>query len=301
MTNINLKHIFCHLASDENFLSTVIETNTKDIEKKKNKKKGFNLMADMVHEYVTLSPYEEQKYTMFPPKVKFYLTPSHVRFGVKNTIEKNLSIVNTSFLNSLNMLIRPEIYKANIEEHIKNLSLFEEYICHTIQSNYHIDKIKNTKKMQAINRELVKNLREGKISHELIQSIVNIYEINLIVFDLTKMETLLYWTKSVKYPYFNPFKNIYCMSYVQGNYEPIMTPNNSITEEQKRKMYVKILTNLSEIKSIPEISIALHTFMYINTWDIDGESYVKIIETFFNKPYADLADTIKILGKTFSP
>lgn len=296
MTNINLKHIFCHLADDENFLSTIIETKTKDIEKKKNRK-GFNLMANMVSEYITLSPYEEQKYTMFPPKVKFYLTPNYVRYGVKNTIEKNFNIVNISFLNSFNMLIRPDIYKSNIEEHIKNLGLLEEYLCHTIQSNYQIDKIKNTKKMQTINKELVKSLREGRISHELIQSIINIYEINLLVFDLTKMEILLYWTKGVKYPYFNPFKNIYCMSYVQGNYEPIMTSNNSITEEQKRKIYSKILSNLTEIKSFPEIKISLHTLIYISTWDIDGDTYIKIADTFFGKRTFNLNETIKTFEK----
>jgi hypothetical protein len=295
MTNISLKNIFCHLTSDDNFLSTIIETTTKDIEKKKNKQKGFNLMANMVPEYITLSPYEEQHYNMFPSKVKFYLTPNHVRFGVKNTIEKNLNIVNVSFLNSFNILLRHDVYKSNIEEHIKNLILLEEYICHTIQRNYQIDKMKNTKKVQAVNKELVKNLREGKITHELIQCIVNIYEINLLVFDLTKMEIFFYWTKGMKYPYFNPFKDIYCMSYVQGNYEPIITPNNSVTEEQKRKIYTKILTNLSEIKSMSEIKIALHTLLYINTWNIDENSYLKIAEMFFGKSNANLVDAFKTL------
>jgi len=288
MININLHNIFCHLTGDENFLSTVIQTNTEDIEKKKNKQKKFNLMANMVPEYNTLSPYEEQHYMMFPQKMKSILTPNHVRYGVKNTMEKNLSVINISFLNSLNILIRPEINKSNIDEHIKNLSLLENYLCHTIQRNYQIDKVKNTKKMQAVNKEMVKNLLEGKISHELIQCIVNIFEINLIVFDLTKMDTLFYWTKGSKYPYLNPFKNIYCMSYVQGNYEPIMTQNNYITEEEKRKIYIQILTNLSDIKSIPEINLALHTLLYIGTWNIDQESFMKITEKFFNKPIVNI-------------
>lgn len=87
------------------------------------------------------------------------------------------------------------------------------------------------------------------------------------------------------------------MSYVQGNYEPVMTPNNCITEEQKRKIYTKILTNLSEIKSIPEIKMALHTSLYISTWDISQDSYVKIIETFFNKPSVNFTDELKVLDK----
>ena len=300
MTTINLHNIFCHLTGDENFLSTIIETDTKEIEQKKNKKKGFSLMENMVPEYIPLSPYEKQHYAMFPHKIKSFLTPDYVRMGVKNTMEKNLSVINISFLNSLNMLIRPDIYKSNIDEHIKNLGLLETYICHKIQRNFQIDKVKNTKKVQANNKELTKNLADGKISHELIQYIVNIFEINLLVFDLTKMDIFLYWTKGYKYPFFNTFKNIYCMSYVQGNYEPIMAQNNIIMEEQKRKIYTQILTNLSEIKCMPEINLALHTLLYISTWDIDCESYNNILDLFFNKPISNTIeafDTLLIMEK----
>ncbi|XWV24987.1 hypothetical protein QJ856_gp0792 [Tupanvirus deep ocean] len=283
-STINLHSIFCHLAGDENFLSTIIETDAKDIEQKKNKQKGFNLMASMVTEYVPLIPYESQNYSLFPHKVKSFLTPDYVRMGVKNTTERNMTVVNISFLNSLNMLMRPDLYKMTFDDHIKNFNLLESYVCHTIHRNYQIDKVKNTKKVQAANKLLIKNLTEGKISHELIQYIVNIFEINLLVFDLTKMEILLYWTKGNKYPYFNPFKNIYCMAYVQGNYEPIMTNNNFITDDQKKKIYLQILTNIEEIKCMPEIKLAIHTLFYISSWDIDTESFNKIVDTYFKKP-----------------
>lgn len=283
MDNINLHNIFCHLTGDENFLSTVIITDNNDIEQKKNKQKGFNLMANMVTEYIPLSPYEIQKYSMFPHKVKSFLTPDYIRFGIKNVMERDLNLVNISFLNSLNMLIRPDIYKLNIDDHIRNLSLLENFICHKIRRNFQIDKIKNTKKVQAINKELIKNLLDGKISHELIQTIINIFEINLLVFDLTKMDIYFYWTKGHKYPYLNLFKNIYCMSYVQGNYEPIMMENKYLTDEQKQKMYTQILTNVNEIICMPQINLALHSMIYIASWDIDSESFVRIIKTFFNK------------------
>ena len=291
MLNINLHNIFKHLAQDENFLSTVIEANNNVLEKKKNKKKGFNLMTNMVTEYVPLAPYETQNYSMFPYKIKPFLTPEYVRMGIKNVMEKDLNTVNISFLNSLNMLLRPDIYKSNIEDHIRNFILLENFVIHTIKKNCRIDKIKNTKKIQAVNKELTKDLSSGKISHELIEYIINIFEINLLVFDLTKMDIYFYWTKGHKYPFFNPFKNIFCMSYVQGNYEPIMPINNSITEEQKRKMYIHILSNISEIRCIPEINLALHTFVYLDTWNIDNESFINIIGKFFNKPNKKFDDS----------
>lgn len=282
--NLNLHSIFRYLVSDENFLSTVIETDCKEIERKKYKKKGFNLMTNMVTEYIPLSPYETQDYSLFPHTVKTFLTPDYSRLGIKNIMERNLNVVNISFLNSLNVLLRPDIYKLNLDDHTKNLVLLETFLCHMILKNCQIDKIKNTRKVQASNKELIKNLSEGKFSHELIQTIINIFEINLLIFDLTKMDIYFYWTRGHKYPYINLFKNIYCMSYVQGNYEPVMPMNTSISEEQKRKMYIEILNNVSSIKCIPEISMASHTILYLSTWKIDADSFLKISDLYNKRP-----------------
>lgn len=296
MNNITLRSIFCHLTNDDNFLSTIIESSHEKMKHKK-KKNNFNLMANMVTEYVPLSPHETQIYSLFPNKIKSYLSPDYIRFGIKNVIEKSLNIVNISFLNSLNILLRPDIYKLNVEDHIRNLNLLESFISHKIQRNCQIDKTKNTRKVQAVNKELIKNLQEGKISHELIQKIVNIFEINLLVFDFTKIDIYLYWCKGYKYPFVNLFKNLYCMAHIQGNYEPIISADKNIPKEQIYKMYVHILTNLDEIKCIPNLDLAVHSLLFINSWDISLESYIKILETFFNKPPKNMDDCLKILKK----
>ena len=293
--SLNLHNIFCYLSSDENFLSTVIETNCKEIEHKKNKKKGFNLMTNMVTEYIPLSPYETQDYSLFPNSVKIFLTPDHTRLGIKNIVDCNLNVINISFLNSINMLIRPDLYKLNLEDHTKNLTLLETYLCHVIQKNCQIDKIKNTKKVQANNKNLIKNLAEGKISHELVQTIINIFEINLLIFDLTKTEINFYWTKGHKYPYFNPFKNIHCMSYVQGNYEPVMPLNTTISVEQQKKMYIQILTNIQCIKCFPEINLMPNSMLYLSTWSMDSDSFLKISDLYNNHPKKTMAECFKDL------
>lgn len=299
MSDLNLHKIFCHLTNDEHFLSTVIETTTDDIERKKNSKKGINVMANMISGYVILSPYQTQKYDLFPPKMKKFLTPNFMRMGVKNTIDRNATAVNISFLNSLNMLIRPELYKMDINDHLKNLELLENYICHNIKRNSQIDKTKNTKKVQAVNKELIKKLTEGKITQELIQYIVNIFEINLLIFDLTKMDVTLYWAHGYKYPYLNLFKNIYCMSCVCDNYEPIMPQLSAcqLTEAEKRNIYVNILTHASEVKCDPAIKMSLYMLLYISSWDIDLPSYFKIIELYFNEPYFNVTQAINALEK----
>lgn len=281
--NITLHNIFRYLLDDDSFLSKVIETDEKEFEKKKRTSK-FNLMTDMVTEYKLLSPHEIQEYSLFPPKIKDILSPDYIRFGIKNVIEKNLNYINISFLSSLNILLRPETYKLNIDDQIKNMGLLESFICDRIRRNYRIDRVKNTKKIQAINKELIKNLNEGKISHELIQKIIDIFEINLLIFDLNKIEINLYWTKGSKYPYFNVFKDIYCMSYIQGNYEPIFPADKTVPKQQIQKMYTYILSNVNEIKVISEINISIPTLIILNSWNIEHNIYINILKNFYNKP-----------------
>lgn len=278
MTQINLHNIFCHIIDDKEFLITKIESK-KEPETKKKKKPECNIMANMVTEYTPLAPYDVQTYSLFPSRAKFFLSPDYVRYGIKNVMDRNLNIINISFLSSLNIILRPDLQKANIEEQNRNFVLLEEFISHKIRRNYQIDKIKNTRKVQGVNKDLAKNLVEGKISHDLIQSIVNIFEINLLVFDLTKMETYFYWCKGYKYPYLNLFKNIYCMAHVQGNYEPIMP--RKISKNKLQKMYVKILTNLAEIKCNSEVKLHLPSLIVIEKWDISMENFVTIVDKFF--------------------
>lgn len=288
MTNINMHNIFYHLVGNDKFLSEVIETESDKLEEKKIKNNKINMMADMVTDYVQLSPYDEQKYVSFPHKFKYFMTPSFVRYGIKSTTDKNLNLINISFLNSINILLRPELCKATIDEQFRNLSLLENFVCHKISRNFQIDKIKNTKKVQIKNKEIIDKLMEGKIMPDLIQNIVNIFEINLLIFDFIKNDIHFYWTHGYKYPVFNPFKKLFCMAYIHGNYEPLMPPYNELSDKDKKRIYLRILTNISEIKFIEELKIKVHSMLYIESWGISTESYIKIMETFFKKKKVNL-------------
>jgi hypothetical protein len=283
MDDINLHKIFRYLLGNENFLSTVIETNQNEPENKQKSNKGFQLMTQMITDYSPLAPYETQEYSLFPSKVKTFLTPDYVRLGIKNVMDKNSNIINVSFLNSLNMLMRPDLHKLNLDDHMKNLNLLENFIVHKISRAYQIDKIKRTKKVQTQNKKLISNMIQGKISHELIQYIVNIFEINLVIFDLTKLDIYLYWTCGTKYPFFNFFRDIYFMAFIQGNYEPIIPLDTEISRETMNKLYVTLLTNINDVKCIPEFNISPNSLLYIDTWNLPDFTYVNIIGKFFNK------------------
>lgn len=279
---INLHNIFSYIVDDDTFLSKRIEVDDVNIKQEKKKNK-FNLMVNMITEYTILSPYQIQNYSSFPLKMKKLLLPSHKRVGIKNLLEKDLNVINISFLNSLNMVIRPEIHKMNIEDQQKNLNLLETFIYHKINRNYKIDKTKNTKKVQAINKLMINNIQEGKISNDIILTIINIFEINLIIFDLNKLEITAYLTQGIKYPYFNPFKDIYFLSNIQGNYEPIIT-EEFLSDEEKQKIYLKLLID-TEIKFYPNLNLSINSLIYLSSWNIDTKTYLTIIEKFFNKSY----------------
>lgn len=280
MEPITLHQIFRYILKDDEILSTVINNKTEK-SLKKTKKNKITMMSSMIIEYVPLAPHEIQQYTLFPQAIKKFLTPDHVRYGIKNIIEKNMVNINVSFLSSLNILLRPDMYKLSTEDQIKNLFYLEDFIKHRIDRNYQIDRVvKNTKRIQNINRDLIYNMTEGKIKQEFIQAVVNIFEINLLVFDFVTYDISLYWTHGSKYPFFNTFKDIFCMAYVQGNYEPIFTKNNTISSHNVNLTYARILTEPS-IKCMEEIKLAPYTLIEVDRWNISPSYFVKIIEKYY--------------------
>jgi len=290
--------IFSHLVDDPNFLSILeLPENIVLPEKsnkilKKNKKeqvnKTVNIMSDMISDYITLAPSDIQKYVLFPSEFKSILHPEYVRCGVKTFSEKNSMNVNVSFLNSLNILLRPELFKSKIEDQIKNYNLFENFVLTKISGNCRIDKVKNTKKIRIINMELSKNLVNGKISIELVQFIINIFEINLLIFDFIKNEVLFFWSCGHKYPYLNLFNDLYCMANIRGVYEPLMPINSKIPIEHIQKIYIKILSNSDEyMQNTFPIKMASHTLIQLEKWNISPDKYVKIIDKYFNTSFTE--------------
>lgn len=304
---LTLHSIFRYLVGDDNFLLETIKINNNhdsdsdgsennNSEKKVSNKKlngGFDIMSHIVTEYYQMPPFDTQSCTMFPNKIKEILQLSYMkksdiecfRIGIKNVIERNMTYINISFLNSFNFLLRPEISSMNLDDQIKNFSLLENFIKHKLQLNCGIDKINNTKKMKKINKERIQNIIDGKITHDIIQFIVNVFEVNLIVFDLVKQDVFFYWCKGVKFPYFNVFKKLYLMSYIQGNYEPIIVkiPENINDDHHSALIYSHVLTNTEDFIIQNEIKLNTITMSIINEWNLPIAKYYKIIDTYFSK------------------
>lgn len=253
---------------------------------KKSKMKKSHFFDSVITEYNSLPQSESQTCITLPEKIREYLSPFHVRYGVRNIIEKNLENVNISFLNSLNILLRPELALNGNFDYVKNITLLEEMIRHRISRNYQIDRlIKNTKRVQESNQKVINDLVRGRITHELLQYIANIFEINLVVFDLVSNDIILYWTCGSKYPFFNLFKDLYFMAYIRGNYEPII-----IIEQDKKfdinayrdKVYAKLLLD-DDVQSIHPLKLSLFSSAKIASLDIHPKKVYDILHKYFNE------------------
>lgn len=287
---INLHKIFRTLVNNDEFLSIVNDITPKKIERK-NMNSSINLMITEMNDFYPLTPFECNDYTKFPQFMKKILTSDYYRFGIKNTIERNFNIINISFLNSINMILRPNLRSSTTDDHVKNFYLLEDYINDAIRCNSQIDKIKNTKRIKKLNNEIINNMIEGKISHELIQYVVNIFEINLLIFDMGRMETWFYWAHGWKYPFINFFNDLHVMVYVHGNYEPVLTQKSS--PHLTHYIYLRILENINSIKFQKKLEISTVGLLYLSKWKlnpVDLESISKIYKPNYNE-----SDRIKFI------
>lgn len=276
MTDINLHKIFRILINNDDFLITKIEKN--DTQKTK-KKKGMNLVTDIIAEYKNLLPYESQPCISFTPKMRQFIMPDFIRFGIKCDLEKDLSLVNISFLNSLNMLLRPDLRTLNIDIHIEAYVSLEAFISHKLQRNYQINKTKNTQKVKQANKKLIENIANGQITHNIIGYITNVFEINLLIFDFNDNSIRLYWTNDTLYSHLNLFKNILCMSLIKEYYEPIIY-SGKISNDFNQQIYKKIFANINDVIFYPELSISFLDLIYIDTWNIENKTFLHLIDAY---------------------
>ena len=289
---INLRKIFCHITNDDNFLTTIIESKITKI----NNAKENCIVHAISQDHSHLPHGLIQKYHLFPLYIKKILNETYYRYGVASVTEKNLTPINISFVSSLNALLDNKFTEMEYTMQHKNTSVLEDFISNKIVGNCHVDKIKNKKNVKIQNKKLDADFRKGKICDELIQRVANIFEFNLLLFDIINSKVLFFWTHGVKYPFFNPFRDIYCMVKINENYEPILTPSSTVAE--KNKIYTYILTHQNEItfKATPNYTfqIAPFTLLYINKWDLTNNEFIIIVESYFQiKKKVKLQDKIK--------
>lgn len=283
---ITLHSIFRRIINDPTFLlqtiyvdkdQTLTENDDTHIDNVESGQSKFDILKNMACAYEPLMIYTSQKYVLFPPIMKKILTPDYVRFGIKSTLERNSENINVSFLRSLNILLRPELIHQSPDDQINDLLALENFLSTSIKCNCQIDKIKNTKRNKEKNAELANNLTKGKITHDLIQSIVNIFEINLLVFDLISLECHFYWAYSKNYPFINLFDPVFCMTHIQSIYEPVISEKNATNH-----IYKKILLNFNKLTYQYTPNLGILNIPKLYDIDLSYDEIMYIFNVFFN-------------------
>lgn len=278
---MNLHKIFQYLVNNDNFLVDV-EIVSSQPERK------ATLIADIITDVNELEPGVIEPYEEMSKQLKCYLNESYSRYGIMAVIEKSSRMVNISFLVCLDMLLKQETsYSA-----VNDVSELEAYLSHSIMANCQIDKVKNTSKVKTINKKIQASFMEGDFTNEVLSRIVDILEINLVIFDFDRGINTTYWSHGIKYPTVNPFRRLYAMCHYKGDYTPLIS-----TSEDYSLVYGAIMSD-NEMEFYPDLKLGMYSLPYINTWDISGSQWCKIIKRFFPQTSCDVEEYVdRILTK----
>lgn len=266
--DLNLHYILRNLTQDNNFL---LDTNEIILEKAVCKQPATsiqNLITDTRNTNVCLPAYQTQSYDSLPKYMQNILLPEHYRFGIYHTYEKKMDTINMSFLNALNIAIRPELINADFATHTSAFENFETFITNHVLQNYQIDKTNNTRNKKIINAKLVSDMKTGVIQPQILNFIVNILEINLVIFDMAKSSQTLYWTHSASYPNFNYFRNPVFLVKTDKDYEPIIYPR-SLSHDERIKVYANIFNSLSSFTIEPPFTMDVPSMILIHPYISD--------------------------------
>lgn len=265
IADINLHYILRTIVADDTFL---LKTNEIVLEKtitKQTKIPILNLISDVKNTNLCLPAYQKQSHDLLPMFMQSMLLSAHYRFGIYHSYERKMDTIQMSFLNALNICIRPELTTSDFATQIIAFENFETFITTHIQHNYHIDKTKNTKKVKIVNAILVQELKTDRICPDILNYIVNILEINLVIFDLVTSTKSLYWTHSVSYPNFNYFRNILFLIQIGSHYEPILY-SGDLTFEQRMEIYGKIFNDLKSFVIESKFNMDIASLMIIHPY-----------------------------------
>lgn len=256
--NFNLHNIFRVLVNNKDFLTNY-------------KKEGE---TDSVGEKIFVS---------FPEKLQRIVPSECYKIEVTSISNSNIPInkavnipVNISFLTSLQELINPpSVDNIYID---KNAMIYDFYQCisHKISGNHRIDRVKNSQKVKKENEEKLNKLIIGAIDNDLIVTILNICEINLLVYDYDSDELKFYWSHGHVFPTVNLWRDLFIMVIKNSYYEPIIYKSKSIDNSQ---IYSNIL--LDDVVFYPPIQMGTPAFIAINNWNISYKIRNEIIDKYF--------------------
>lgn len=291
---VTLKSIFREIISDGSYLATIINTEDQLSESVGKKVTSDVVVKKIKNDQIILKIGIRHTFNTFPKKIRHILHTDYYRLGVQVSDKYK----NISFLNSLNVLLRPDLQFKNAQDQIEQYRLFNKFLHHKFEMFATIYKqvegIKKTNKKTKISKELICNLDKGIISIDTLKFIADIFEINILICDFSNNKMYFVWTHGKIFPYLNLTKRLFCFSCI---YDPsfdmagisnedfpcvgyVFEPLVIETPNYERTVYKNILLDSDNIIQNDPIKLNVIGLHVLFTWDINPSDYANIVEKY---------------------
>lgn len=267
--SINLHTILKYFDCEVTRVVKIEETQTAS-KKDKVSTKISDLMKENVGHDQILEPFNIQSVATMPKLIREIIPKNYHRIGIAGVICRGINKVDYSFLYSLLIMFYPEIRDYIYDDQIKNLLKFIEFVELKIKGNYFLDKRRNSKKIQEMNRQLAERVKNGEVDDVIIEYMANFFELNIIIVDPINDKVRIYYTHTSKNNFFNPLRPLMCLSRINNSFEPVTVHETRQRPTINPDFYISIFKKYYDIEyypsGIPKIN-QFSLFYYVKVCD----------------------------------
>jgi hypothetical protein len=246
--SLRLHEIISILADDKNLFLVRQESKEKDI-RTNNIDYGFRAVC-----MGPLNMYQKQKTDYFPSHMRKFIPKSAYRFGIQQMDPGNEKI-NISFLNCINCFLIDSVKTSAPSVQLKNVKELRSVLLRCMP---------HSRKRNNVRSRIEHNVTDK----EIIQQICNLFQINLLLLDLSDEQTIFFYCY-LEQKQLHFYRPLYYVSKVNNYYEPIFVTG----KQDINSRYLLILNNWNELETDNDFSVNACYFEYLNRIGITNEMY----------------------------
>lgn len=277
MNTIQLHEIISYLSGNKDLFIEKEEIPNTEITKTSNI--SINITAKNIS---ILNQYDKMTLDYLPNNFKNLIPQKMYRIGIKQefqekVIEKTnkkttdeIKSNNISFYNSMNHFLYDNLKQSSYEEQIKKVNSLKQLMTKLISFNTH--------------RKLRYKVLKNEIDDEVIQSVINVFQRNLIMIDIENNNVIFYNCYSVNNNLVNFFCPINFMIKINNCYEPIFNDVNYTNDD----LYKFIINVFPKYKYNPNIKMNGLYLSYFNKLQIDLNIQIWFIKNLVHPYYLSL-------------
>lgn len=245
-------------------------------------KKTNSLINITARNIAILNQYDKMTLDYLPNNFKNLIPQKMYRIGIKQefqeeVVEKTnkkttdeIKSNNISFYNSMNHFIYDNLKQSSYEEQIKKVNSLKQILTKLISFNTH--------------RKLRYKVLKNEIDDEVIQSVINVFQRNLIMIDIENNNVIFYNCYSINNNLVNLFCPVNFMIKINNCYEPIFNDVNYTNDD----LYKFIINVFPKYKYNSNIKMNGLYLQYFNKLQIDLNIQIWFIKNLVHPYYLSL-------------